>query len=47
MTPAETLAAEGRKGRIEEFRDEGPHAVHRMRNEETDEIQVITQGQIL
>ncbi|MFE5811631.1 hypothetical protein [Streptomyces sp. NPDC056491] len=34
------------KGRIEEVRDEGPHAVYRVRNEETNEIQVITQGQI-
>ncbi|MFD9372417.1 hypothetical protein ACFWA6_32615 [Streptomyces sp. NPDC060020] len=34
------------KGRIEEVRDQGPHAVYRVRNEETNEIQVITQGQI-
>ncbi len=34
------------KGRMEEVRDEGPHAVYRVRNEETSEIQVITQGQI-
>lgn len=34
------------KGRIEEVRDQGPHAVYRVRNEETNEIQVISQGQI-
>ncbi|MEU9233931.1 hypothetical protein [Streptomyces subrutilus] len=37
---------EPQKGRIEEVRDEGPHAVYRVRNEETNEIQVITQGQV-
>ncbi|MFC9819632.1 hypothetical protein ACFWG6_30295 [Streptomyces erythrochromogenes] len=37
---------EPQKGRIEEVRDDGPHAVYRVRNEKTNEIQVITQGQI-
>ncbi|MFF3020185.1 hypothetical protein [Streptomyces sp. NPDC057939] len=32
-------------GRIEEVRDPGPHAVYRIRNELTNEIQVITHGQ--
>ncbi|MFE5560606.1 hypothetical protein [Streptomyces sp. NPDC056544] len=35
------------KGRIDEVRDDGPHAAYRVRNEETNEIQVITQGQIV
>ncbi|MFD6183791.1 hypothetical protein [Streptomyces goshikiensis] len=35
------------KGRIKEVRDEGPHAVYRVRKEETNEIQVITHGQIV
>ncbi|MFE9480842.1 hypothetical protein ACFYNM_19850 [Streptomyces spororaveus] len=34
------------EGRIEEARDQGPHAVYRVRNAKTNEIQVITQGQI-
>ncbi|MFD3543943.1 hypothetical protein ACFWUQ_31190 [Streptomyces sp. NPDC058662] len=34
------------RGRIEEVRDPGPHAVYRIRNERTNEIQVITQEQI-
>ena len=38
--------AKPQKGRIEEVRDQGPHAVYRVRNEETNEIQVITQEQI-
>ncbi|MFF5448790.1 hypothetical protein [Streptomyces sp. NPDC012888] len=33
-------------GRVEEVRDEGPHAVYRVRNEATGEIQVVTQEQI-
>ncbi|MCY0946106.1 hypothetical protein [Streptomyces antarcticus] len=36
---------EMRRGRVEEVRDPGPHAVYRIRNERTSEIQVITQGQ--
>ncbi|MCX5078097.1 hypothetical protein ACFWHQ_09375 [Streptomyces sp. NPDC060334] len=39
---------EGRHhGRVEEVRDPGPHAVYRIRNELTNEIQVITQEQIV
>ncbi|MFC9817012.1 hypothetical protein ACFVJM_33690 [Streptomyces virginiae] len=34
------------RGRIEEVRDPGPHAVYRIRNERTNELQVITQEQI-
>lgn len=34
------------RGRIEEVRDPGPHAVYRIRNERTNELQVITQDQI-
>ncbi|MEV7671661.1 hypothetical protein [Streptomyces sp. NPDC088752] len=36
-----------RRGRIEEVRDEGPHAVYRIRNDATDEIQVVTEDQIV
>ncbi len=34
------------RGRVEEVRDAGPHGVYRIRNERTNEIQVVTQGQI-
>ncbi|WP_158717218.1 hypothetical protein [Streptomyces sp. NRRL F-4474] len=34
------------RGRIEEVRDPGPYAVYRIRNERTNELQVITQEQI-
>ncbi|MFE5491399.1 hypothetical protein ACIRS3_28965 [Streptomyces virginiae] len=34
------------RGRIVEVRDPGPHAVYRIRNERTNELQVITQEQI-
>ncbi|MFC8175891.1 hypothetical protein ACFY84_11620 [Streptomyces sp. NPDC012438] len=36
-----------RRGRIEEVRDEGPHAVYRIRNDVTDEIQVVTEDRIV
>ncbi|MFD3776618.1 hypothetical protein [Streptomyces sp. NPDC058612] len=36
---------EPHRRRVEEVRDPGPHAVYRIRNERTNEIQVITQGQ--
>ncbi|MEU4358287.1 hypothetical protein [Streptomyces virginiae] len=34
------------RGRIEEVRDPGPHAVYRIRNERTNELQIITREQI-
>ncbi|MHC6624726.1 hypothetical protein ACYTFC_01220 [Streptomyces globosus] len=37
---------EPQRGRIQEVRDEGPHAVYRIRNDATGEIQVITREQI-
>ncbi|WP_042804645.1 hypothetical protein [Streptomyces sp. C] len=52
MTPGENdevTYRDGRdrhRGRIEEVRDPGPHAVYRIRNERTNEVQVITQDQL-